>query len=156
MSDVDVVGALTRLLDHAKALGVFEVARLTEFKSAPPNSLCFALWVQRLGPAPTGSGLSSTTALLRTTARIYFPMTHKPEAEIEPKVFGAASAYLGRINGDFTLGGLVRNIDILGEEGDAPTWEAGHVTIDNKPFRVADLNMNIVFNDSWEQRAVTA
>lgn len=150
---VGVSTALVRLLDHAKALGVFEVARLTEFKSAPPNGMCFALWVQRLGSAPTGSGLASTAGLMRCTARIYFPMTHKPESEIEPKVFGAADLYLGRINGGFTLGGACRNVDLLGEEGDAPNWEGGYANIDNKLFRIADLNMNVIFNDSWEQVA---
>lgn len=152
---VDVTGVLRKLLDHAKVLGVFEVARLTEFKSAPPNALCFALWVQHFGSAPAGSGLASTNALLRVTARIYFPMTHKPEDEIEGKVFGAADGYLGRINGDFTLKHTVRNIDLLGEVGDLPAWEGGHVNIDNKIFRVADLNLNVIFNDSWTQAEVT-
>lgn len=150
---VDVEGTLTRLVDHAKKLGVFEVARTSEFKSAPPNGLCFALWVQRLGTSPDGSGLASTNALLRLTARIYFPMTHKPEAEIEGRVFSAASGYLGRINGDFTLGGTVRNIDLLGEVGDAPAFEGGYLAIDNKISRIADLNMQVIFNDSWEQVA---
>lgn len=150
---VDVTGALRKLLDHAKILGVFEVARLTEFKSAPPNALCFALWVQRLGSSPVGSGLSSTNALLRATARIYFPMTHRPEDEIETRVFSAAAGYLGRINADFTLDGTVRDVDLLGEVGDVPTWEGGHVNIDGKIFRVADLNMNVIMNDSWEQVA---
>lgn len=148
---VDVLTAFRRLLDHAKILGVFEVARLSEFKSAPPNGLCFALWGQRLGTSPVGSGLAGTNAMLRATARIYFPMTYKPEDEIEPKVFGAAGRYLGRINGDFTLDGLVRNVDILGEAGDVPAWEAGYANIDNKLFRIADLNLNVIFNDSWEQ-----
>jgi hypothetical protein len=148
---VDVSGTLRRLLDHAKKLGVFEVARLTEFKSAPPKALCFALWVQRLGASPVGSGLSSTNALMRCTARIYFPMTHRPEEEIETKVFAAASGYLGRINADFDLGDTVRDIDILGEVGEVPAWEAGYANIDNVLYRVADLNMNVIFNDSWEQ-----
>jgi hypothetical protein len=148
---VDVEGTITRLVNHAKMLGAFEVARATEFKSAPPNALCFALWVQRLGSSPVGSGLSSTNAALQVTARIYFPMTHKPEAEIEGKVFGAAGGYLGRINGDYTLGGTVRNVDILGEVGDVLAWQGGYLAIDNKVSRIADLNMNVIFNNSWEQ-----
>lgn len=150
---VDVEGTLTRLVDHAKKLGVFEVARATEFKSAPPNALCFALWVQDLGSSPVGSGLAATDALLRCSARIYFPMTHKPESEIEGKVFGAAGGYLGRLNGDFTLGGTVRNIDLLNEVGDPLRWIGGYLAIDNKISRIADLNVNVIFNDSWEQVA---
>jgi hypothetical protein len=148
---VDIEGTLTRLLNHAKALGVFEVARLTEFKSAPPNGLCFALWIQRLGPAPAGSGLAATSALLRCTARIYMPMLYRPESDIEPKVFGAASGYLGRLNGDLTLGQTVRNIDVLAEMADQPVWEGGYANIDNKLYRIADLPIGVIYNDSWEQ-----
>lgn len=148
---MDTTGALRRLRDHAKNLGSFEVARLGEFKSAPPNALCFAVWAQRLGSAPMGSGLAATTALMRCTARIYFPLTHRPEDEIETKVLGAADGYLGRLNGDLTLGNTVRNIDVLAEMGDQPTWEFGHVNIDNKLYRIADLPIGVIFNDAWEQ-----
>jgi hypothetical protein len=151
---IDVNGALVKLRDHARNLGVFEVARLTEFKQAPPNGLCFALWVQRLGSAPAGSGLAATTALMRCTARIYLPLSYRPEGDIEIKVAGAADGYLGRINGDLTLGGTVRNIDVLAEMAEQPEWEFGHVNIDNKLFRVADLPIGVIFNDAWEQRLI--
>lgn len=147
---------LRRLRDHAKVLGSFEVARIGEFKSAPPNGLCFAVWSQRLGTSPVGSGLASTNALLRCTARLYMPLSYRPEDDIELKTLDAADGYLGRINGDYTLGGLVRNVDILGEAGDVPTWDYGHVNIDNKLFRIADLNLNVIFNDSWTQSEVTS
>ena len=144
---------LNGLLTHAKTLGAFEVARLGEFKSAPPPGLCFALWVQRLGSSPVGSGLASTNALMRCTARIYLSLLYRPEADIETKVTDAADGYLGRLNGAFALGGTVRNIDLLGEAGDAPMWDYGHANIDSKLYRIADLNVNIVFNDSWGQSA---
>jgi hypothetical protein len=152
---VDAGAALMKLRDHAKVLGLFEVARIGEFKSAPPNGLCFAVWSQRLGVSPVGSGLATSNALLRCTARLYFPLSHRPEDDIELRTLAGADAYLGRINGDFTLKLTVRNIDILGEVGDQPTWEFGHANIDNKLFRIADLNMNIIFNDSWTQAEVT-
>lgn len=147
----DVV--LGRLRDHAKILGLFEVARIGEFKSAPPGGLTFAVWSQRLGSSPVGSGLATTAALLQVTCRIYMPLTHRPEDEIETKPVAAADAYLGRINGAFTLGGAARNVDLLGEAGELPMWEMGHANIDNKLFRIADLNLRIIFNDSWTQEA---
>lgn len=150
---VNATGVLTALLDYAKALGVFEVARLTEFKSAPPNGLCFALWAQQLGSAPTGSGLASTTALLQATAQIYFPAFQKPEDDAELKVIGAADGYLDRISGGFTLGGLVRNVDLLGEMGEPLRWEFGYINIDNKISRTAVLQIRAVFNDAWTQGA---
>jgi hypothetical protein len=81
------------------------------------------------------------------------PLTHRPEDEIETKTVAAADAYLARINADYDLGGTVRNIDILGEIGEQPTWEFGHANIDNKLYRIADLNLNVIFNDAWQQGA---
>lgn len=149
---VDAAGVLRKLVDHAKLSGVkFEVARLGEFKSAPPNGLCFALWVEDLGSAPAGSGLATTTALMRCTARLYMPLTYRPEEDIEIRPAAAADAYLTRLNGDLTLGGTVRNIDILAEMAEQPVWRFGHANIDNKLFRIADLPIGVIFNDAWEQ-----
>lgn len=150
---VDAAGALGRLRDHARAIKTvtFEVARIGEFKQAPPNGLCFAVWVQRLGSAPMGSGLAATSALLRCTARIYMPLTYRPEEDVELKPLAAADGYLERLNGDLTLGGLARNIDILAEMSDQPEWDFGHANIDNKLFRIADLPIGVIFNNAWEQ-----
>jgi hypothetical protein len=150
---VNAAGALGRLRDHAKAIKTvtFEVARIGEFKQAPPNGLCFAVWVQRLGSAPEGSGLASTTALMRCTARLYMPLTHKPEEDVELKPAAAADGYLARLNGDLTLGGTVRNVDVLSEMAEPLEWDFGHANIDNKLFRIADLPIGVIFNDAWEQ-----
>ncbi len=150
---VNASGVLTALLDHARALGVFEVVRLTEFKSPPPHGLCFALWMQKLGSSPRGSGLADTTALMQCTAAIYFPAFHKPPSEVEVKVTNAADGYLGRLNGALTLGGLVRNVDLLGEMGELPTWEYGYVTIDKSVSRVATLQIRVILNSAWTQSA---
>lgn len=145
---------LVALRDHARACGVFDVVRVAEFKSEPPNGLCFGLWMQQLGAAPTGSGLATTTALLQATAQIYFPAFHKAEEDIDLKVTNAADLYLGRLNGDVTLGGLCRNIDLLGEMGEDMTWVYGYVTIGQKVSRTATLPIDIVINDAWTQVAV--
>lgn len=142
---------LTAMLNLAKGLGVFEVARLTEFKSAPPQGLCFALWVQQLGAAPTGSGLDSTTAVLQATARIYIQMFTKPEELVEVRITDAADAYMGALSGSFTLGGLARNVDLLGEMGEPMIWTYGYVTIGSTMYRIADLPINVVINDVWTQ-----
>jgi hypothetical protein len=154
---VNAAATLGRLRDHARAVGTvkFEVARVGEFKQAPPPGLCFAVWAQNLGVSPVGSGLATSAGLLRATARLYFPLKHKPEDDTELKTLAGADGYLDRINGDFTLGGTVRNIDILGEVGDQPAWDFGHVSIDNQLFRIADLNLNVIFNDAWTQTGVT-
>lgn len=145
--------ALSALLDHAKQSGMYEVARATEFKSAPPKGLCFALWVQGLGPAPVGSGLATTAALLHATARIYLPMLTRPEADVELRVLAACDDYLGRLAANFTLGDTARNIDLLGEQGEPMRWTYGYLTIDSTMYRIADLEIYVVFSDAWDQHA---
>jgi hypothetical protein len=142
---------LTAQLDHAKALGLFEVARAGEFKTMPPLGLTFSVWTQTLGAAPDGSGLASTAGLLRTTARIMISMTTKPEDAAEIKLLQAADAYMARLSGDFTLGGLVRNVDLLSEMGEPMRWQFGYILIGDKMMRMADLEIYAVLNDLWTQ-----
>ncbi len=144
---------LVALRDHARAIGVFDVVRVAEFKSEPPNGLCLGLWMQQLGVSPGAGGLAVSSALLQATAQIYYPAFSTPEEDIDLKVTNAADLYLGRLNGDVTLGGLVRNIDILGEFDEPIAWIYGYVTIGQKVSRTATLPINAVINDAWTQVA---
>jgi hypothetical protein len=150
MAGVGAGDALSELHNVAKRLGVFEVARVGEFRGAPPNGVCFAVWAQELGSG-VGGGLATTAPLLSATARIYAPGTRKPERDLEIDVLNAADLYLGGLNAGFTLGGVARNVDILGEQGDPLKWQFGHIVIDNKIFRIADLQVHVVLRSEWAQ-----
>lgn len=145
---------LTALLDHARNLGGFERARVGEFKAAPGPGLSFAVWAGTLGSSPEGSGLATTTGLFQASARLYYPMVGReddvaPAAEV--LMTDAADGYLGRLNGDLTLGGLVRDVDVLGMDGVVLEWQFGYTTIDNTLHRIADLPVRAVKNDAWTQ-----
>ena len=149
--DIDPGAVLTALLDHARLLGQFEQSRITEYKTPPPNGLCFAVWAETLGSAPEGSGLASTNALVVCMARIYYPAFGKDEALHEVRMLTAAAGYLGRLGEDLTLAGLVRNWDVLGQSGELPQWTFGHASIDNKISRIGDLSIRLILNDVWAQ-----
>lgn len=145
---------LAALLDHARAAATFERSRVGEFKNAPGSGLSFAVWVGTLGSSPEGSGLAATAGLMQTTCRLYHPMAGReddvaPVAEVA--VAEAADAYLGRLHGAFTLGGLVRNIDLLSADGVPLEWTFGYITMDNALYRTADLPVRVVGNDTWAQ-----
>lgn len=149
---LDAVGAMKAVLSHAKALRSYEVVRTGEFKSPPPPGLTFALWVESGPDAAVGaSGLDSTSVTLTLTARSYMPMLHKPEEDIDLRMLGGVDGFLGRINADLTLGGRVRNVDVLGEIGDSLTVQWGYIEIDHKLYRIADIAITLIFNDAWEQ-----
>lgn len=141
---------LAALLDHAKQQGGYEVSRIGEFRK-PTKGLAFCVFPSHYGSAVSGSGLADTAAVLQATARVQMPMTYQPEEALDGIVIDAADGYLGRLNGAFTLGGLVRNVDLLAEQGVPMVWEFGYIVIDQTAFRIADLPVRVVLNDQWTQ-----
>src|SRR5690349_21618704 len=112
---LDFRGVLTAVADHAAASGLFSRVNKHEPKSAPSGKLIAAIWVQFIGPAE--SGLASTSVRLVLTVRIYTPMISDPPDAIDPAIMRAVDVLMTAYSGDFTLGGLVRNVDLLGRGG---------------------------------------
>jgi hypothetical protein len=138
---------------HALSTGLFESVNGHEPKSAPGTGLTAAVWSQRIGPAPRSSGLKVTSGLVTFFLRIYQNMLMKPEDSIDPMVLDAVDTLFGAYSGDFTLGGLVRNVDLLGSSGTALSGEAGYVNQDGKLFRVVTLTIPLIINDLWVQES---
>lgn len=151
MSEAVYESLINALVTHGRATGKCEAVRVGEFKSPPPKGLSLAFWFAKLGSAITGSGLAVTAARVRVTARLYFPALTKPDGVCEVRVAAGASALLGRLNGDLTLGGLLKSVDILGEGGDVADWTFGYLTLDSTMYRVADLEIDAMINDQWVQ-----
>jgi hypothetical protein len=136
---------------HALSSGQFESVNGHEPKSAPGNGLTAAVWSQDVGPVPRGSGLAITSGLVTFFLRIYQPMLMQPQDAIDPAVLGAVDALFTAYSGDFTLGGLVKNIDLLGSSGTSLRAQAGYLNQDNKLFRVMTITIPLIVNDLWEQ-----
>lgn len=142
---------LQALESHALALGVFDAVNRVEPKSAPRNGVTCAIWAQSLGPARGRSGLASSAGSAVFTLRIYTNMIQQPEDMIDPNILSAADAVLTALSGDFSLGGNVLAIDLLGSVGPALGATAGYINIDGKMFRVMDITIPIIVSDVWEQ-----
>lgn len=142
---------LTRVADHGKASGAFQRVLIGEPKSPPGKGRTMAVWT---GPAaPASSGLASTSMVVRFTVRVYVPLLQRPQDDVELDAVGAADVLMAAYNGDFTLGGAVRQVDIFGEYGQALTIEPGYVTLDSTLFRIMDITLPLVVNDVYEQVA---
>jgi hypothetical protein len=137
----------------AMATGQFRSVNFHEPKSSPGTGLRLALWVQSIEPGAAASGLASTTGYVVLNARVYGNMLMKPEDEIDPRIMTAMTALLGAYSADFTLGGTIRNIDLLGEYGQRLTAVAGYVTIGGSMYRVMTLTLPCIVNDCWMQVA---
>lgn len=150
---LDIRGINNALLTHAKSTGAISTTVGYEPKSAPGlTGITCGIWFSEMEPYPGGSGLDSTTAVLTMMARLYRGFITKPEGDIDIKLMEAAHVLITRLSSDFTLGGIVRNIDLLGEAtsgGLRP--EFGYVDLDNKKFRVVDITIPMIVNDVWDQ-----
>jgi hypothetical protein len=59
------------------------------------------------------------------------------------------TAYIG----DFTLGGLVRNVDVRGADGAPLDGQAGYLKQDEVLYRVFTITLPVVVNDAWDEAA---
>lgn len=143
---------LTRVADHGRAAGTFERVVIGEPKSPPGEGRTMAVWTEPAAPA--SSGLASTSLAVRFTVRVYVPYAEPRDTEnVELAAVEAADVLMAAYNGDFSLGGAVRNVDIFGEHGQALTVTPGYVTLNQTIFRVMDINLPLVVNDVYDQAA---
>lgn len=137
----------------ALGLAVFESVNMHEPKSAPGNGVRAACWVQDIRPVGRASGLSKTSGVVTFQFRIYTSFMQMPYDQIDPNALTAATTLLNAFSGKFTLGGTVRNIDLLGMYGTAMGAQAGYLTQDSKTFRVMTVTLPVVIDDLWTQEA---
>lgn len=148
-----VVPLLDALVSHALTRGRFERVNTHEPKNAPGGGLTCAIWVDRIEPQPLGSGLTSTTGRLTFLVRLFSSMLQEPQDAIDPDLLDAVVDLLGAYSGDFTLGGLVRNVDLLGMSGPGLSAQAGYLNQDGKVYRVVTVTLPLIINDIWDQEA---
>lgn len=148
---LDAQGILSAVVSHAMALGLFEQVNGSEPASAPGNGLTAAVWVDSIGPAAGQSGLASTTVRLVLNVRIYAPMVQQPPDAIDPNMLAAVDALMAAYSGDFTLGGAVRDVDLMGVSGTPLGARAGYLEQDGGLYRVYTITLPITVNDLWVQ-----
>jgi hypothetical protein len=138
----------------AAGLGVFGQVAGHEPKNAPGNGLLCSTWVDTIEPLPSASGLSQTSGRVVFHQRIYSNMLQEPQDDIDPGIVAAASALIAAYSADFTLGGTIREIDLLGEFGQALSAQAGYLEIDRKFYRVMVVIVPVIIDGMWLQGGV--
>lgn len=142
---------LDRVISHAMASGQFDRVAGHEPKNAPGNGLSCAVWVDRIEPVDEASGLNSTSAKVTVNVRVYGNMLAEPQDAIDPNMADAVDALMAAYTRDFTLGGTVRNIELLGETGAGMFAQAGYLEIDRKLYRVMTITVPAIVSDAWTQ-----
>lgn len=142
--------ALTNAMaSHAASLGVFDMVNTHEPKSAPGNRITCAIWVQDMTPA--SSGLASTSFRVTFNVRIFSDMLQEPQDAIDSELLDAVDLLLADYVGNFTLGGLLREVDIRGIDGNPLRVDAGYLTQDKNVYRVVTISVPLVINDLYAE-----
>lgn len=149
---LDLPSLLDELRSLPATLGVFETMTYHEPKSAPGHGVTFAMWVQAIDPVQS-SGLASTSVRIEFNVRIYSKMLQEPQDDIDTAILQAVSDLMGAYSGSFTLGGEARDIDLLGQSGQALSAKAGYLQQDNGLYRVMTLVLPVIVNDAFLQGA---
>jgi len=146
---LNIEGLLDAVVSHAMASGHFERVNQHEPENAPGDGLTCAVWANRITPLRS-SGLVTVTALVAFNVRIFSHMFDPPDA-IDPTVIAAVDALCGAYSGDFTLGGLLRHVDLLGAHGQPLDVRAGYLQQDGTRYRVMDIALPCIVNDLWTE-----
>jgi hypothetical protein len=148
------------LHDIAARSGLFDAVMDHEPVSAPDTS---GLTCCIIGSSIVGiqsSGLASLSARVEFRVRILTGMLTEPVDAIDTLLLNAAGEYMGELVGAYALGGIARDVDLLGSDGEPLRTETGYMTIGgsganpgNRMFRTADVLVPVVINDCWEMAA---
>jgi len=151
VADFDFTPLIAAITSPAQALGVFDSVNGHEPVSVPNSGLTCAVWAQEIAPNPQASGLASTSVDVEFNVRLYTVLNSLAPDAIDPAMLNAASALLAAYNGDFTLDGLVRDVDVLTAKA-----VAGYMVQDGQTLRIITISLPITISDLWEQSAVSS
>lgn len=149
---LNISGILDGVVSHAMASGHFEKVNGHEPANTPSLGLTAAVWTDSV-QAVRSSGLDQTTVQLVFNVRLYASAQAEPADAIDPNMITAMDDLCAAYVGDFTLGGLVRQVDILGAYGRPLLVRAGYVQQSGAVLRVLTITLPLIVNDLWEQVA---
>ncbi|MCX4778170.1 hypothetical protein [Streptomyces sp. NBC_01264] len=150
---LNISGILDGVVSHAMASGHFEQVNGHEPANAPGLGLTAAVWTETVQAIGRVSGLSSTSALLAFNVRLYTPVQAEPADAIDPNLITAVDDLCAAYIGDFTLDGLIRQVDIFGAHSPGLLVRAGYIQQSGAIFRVMTITLPVIVNDLWEQVA---
>lgn len=129
---------------HAKSLGIFKAVATHTPMSPPPNELAAWIILGPVQPVPS-SGLAAVSIQVTFLIYVTSSMLQKPLGDIDPGVLGAVSLLMNAYAGAFTLGGLVREVNIFGGLKAEPSY----MDFEGKPLRVMEITLPMIVNDAW-------
>jgi hypothetical protein len=132
---------------HAQQLGIFRGGvALHAPISTPPNDLAAWITLDDMQPV-VSSGLAAVSIMVTLQVHVTMSLNTRPLDSVDPVVLGAVAVLLNAYAGAFTLGGLVREVDIFG----GLKASAGYVLFENNPLRAVEITLPMIVNDAWTE-----
>lgn len=148
---LDILSITDAVMSHAMASGHFERVNGHESENPPGHGLTASVWSRRTTPVPRRSGLNSVSVRLVFNVQIEGSMQMDPPDAIDPNMLAAVDALCAAYAGDFTLGGVVAEVDLLGQYGEPLDVVAGYLPRDGALYRVMTISLPVVVNDLWTE-----
>lgn len=152
-TDVQIKAIMSTVTSVVQGLGLFETVNGGELMHLPGAGLRASVWPGRITSPPGSSGLASVSIVLPVIIRIYGRAHAVPVDEIDADMLEAVDKLADAYVGGFTLGGLVRAIDVHGRFGQPLTIEPGYMDIQEGTCRVETLTLPLIINDAWNEVA---
>lgn len=133
---------------YAQELGIFQSVDTHEPWNAPGNRLFCSINLGPIRPVPAASGLAAVSGQVTLVIRVWSSALQKPLDNIDPELLAAVCSLMGQFAGGFTLGGTVRDVDLM-----AMSAQPAYVDFEGKPFRVVEISIGIVVNDMFAEVA---
>ncbi len=143
----DFQGLVDAVASHALATGEFDTVNTHEPRSVPGNGVACSIWASLIAPV-SSSGLNSVSMLIELTMRVQMPsQTTQPLDEIDPAMMQAVAVLMSTFAGGFTMGGIVREVDLLGQHSQGLRAKPGYINPNNVLCRVFDVTLPVIIND---------
>ena len=138
---------LQEIQSYLAASGEFVTVELGEPEAvARGDGLTAAIWVSGTRIALTT--LTKVTKVYDANIRVYRDMLGEPTEGIEIGLAKVVQDIASDLLGDYDLGATVRDIDACGQYGTPLRAEWGHDVVAGVVFRVVDMTIPIVVNDT--------
>lgn len=146
-SAAQATALFTAIQSYAEELGIFTNVDLHEPWNAPGSRLFCSINLGTVRPVMS-SGLAAVSLQVVLVVRVWSSALQKPLDGIDPEILSAACSLMGAFSGGFTLGGTVRDVELL-----AMSAQPAYVDFEGKPFRVIEVTVPIVVNDTFTEAA---
>lgn len=132
------------IVTHAAGLGLFESVNGHPAKVSPGYGLVYTLEWVRMGPARRSSGLAAAGVRIEFAATVVTSLEQEPADAIDPHLMAATGKLFEAYLGDFTLGGLVRMVDVFGAEGEPLQARPTYATVGGVKARGVVITLPVV------------